>query len=77
MATILLSSITIAMETTYLNESIPLFFMACDIAYLGVFLAEFLLKVSFVATMHVHANCNGGKESVIEHMCIVEVKRGL
>lgn len=46
MATILLSSITIAMETTDLAETMPDFFIAIDLVYLVVFFVEFLLKVS-------------------------------
>ena len=43
--TILFSSITIALETTYLNEEIPTFFVATDFIYVSIFMIEFILKV--------------------------------
>lgn len=45
MTTILLNSITIAMETTSLRTSIPLFFISTDAIFLGVFILEFVMKV--------------------------------
>ena len=45
MFVILVSSITISLETTTLVDSIPTFFIVTDYIYLFVFLLEFILKV--------------------------------
>ena len=45
MATISLNAITIAMETTSLSNTIPLFLTAADNIFLGIYLMEFVIKV--------------------------------
>lgn len=45
MGTIFLNAVTIAMETTSLSKSIPLFFEATDNIFLGIYLLEFVLKL--------------------------------
>lgn len=50
MTTILLNCITIAMETTSLRSSIPMFFISTDAIFLGIFFLEFILKVEFLST---------------------------
>ena len=42
---IFLNAITIAMETTSLSVTIPLFFAASDNIFLGIYLLEFIVKV--------------------------------
>lgn len=46
LGTILLNAITIAMETTTLSETVPLFFVATDNVFLAIYILEFVLKVS-------------------------------
>ena len=53
MGTILLNCITIAMETTSLRTSIPLFFISTDAIFLGMFTIEFVMKV--LCNPNVHA----------------------
>ena len=43
---IFLNAITIAMETTSLSVTIPLFFAATDNIFLGIYLLEFAVKVT-------------------------------
>ena len=45
MGTIFLNAITIAMETTSLSEKIPMFLMAVDNIFLGIYLMEFVMKI--------------------------------
>ena len=43
---ILLNALTIAMETTSLSETVPLLFTATDNIFLGIYILEFVFKVS-------------------------------
>ena len=45
MATILLNTVTIAMETTSLSTTHSLLFVATDNIFLGIYILEFILKV--------------------------------
>ena len=45
MSTIIINSFTLAMETTALRTSIPLFFIYTDAIFVGIFVLEFSFKV--------------------------------
>ena len=45
MATILLNTVTIAMETTSLSTTHSLLFIITDNIFLGIYILEFILKV--------------------------------
>ena len=45
MATILLNTVTIAMETTSLSTTHGLLFIITDNIFLGIYILEFILKV--------------------------------
>ena len=51
---IFLNAITIAMETTSLSTSIPLFFAATDNIFLGIYLLEFVMKVYTMVASYWH-----------------------